>query len=158
MPKKYLFLLIAGVIILVAFAVAAISFRHPAMIKAAGSRPVSQVCFAKNCFSVELAITPMQQETGLMYRTSMDQNKGMLFVFPSQDMYSFWMKNTLIPLDMVWLDQNKNVVYIAANAPPCKTNICAVYTPTAKASYVIEINAGAAAKEGITVGSQATFK
>src|ERR1035437_263623 len=63
--------------------------------------PANSVCFKQNCFSVELAKTSAEQERGLMYRTELDKDKGMLFIFYNEGIYPFWMKNTLIPLDMI---------------------------------------------------------
>ncbi len=74
----------------------------------ASARPgsVDQVCFKNKCFVVELAQTIAEQSRGLMFRDHLDSNKGMLFVFDSSAIYNFWMKNTEIPLDIIWLDKN----------------------------------------------------
>src|SRR4030042_6719439 len=83
---------------------------------------ISQVCFGQECFQVELALTPEQQARGLMGRESLQG--GMLFVFQEEGVYPFWMKDTLIPLDMVWIGSNKTVVYIERNAMPCDSDPC----------------------------------
>jgi hypothetical protein len=98
------------------------------------------VCSDKKCFTVEIARTPAEQQKGLMNRQDMEENKGMLFVFPKTDLYNFWMKNTLIPLDMVWLDDSFTVVRILT-AQPCTQNPCMTYQPQVSAKYVLEINA-----------------
>jgi len=113
---------------------------------------VNSVCFGQNCFQVELAVTEAQRERGLMYRNELDKNKGMLFIFDKEDIYSFWMKNTLIPLDMVWIDSNSNVVFIGQNIQPCKSLICPSIIPLSKAKYVLEINAGLCEEIGLKVG------
>src|SRR4030042_2848822 len=66
----------------------------------------NQVCFKKHCFSVELAVTPEEREEGLMFRKNLDSDKGMLFIFEKEGKYGFWMKKTLIPLDIIWIDDN----------------------------------------------------
>ncbi len=117
----------------------------------------SQVCVQWNCFTVELARTSTEQELGLMNRTGMDEKKGMLFLFPKSDIYAFRMKNTLIPLDMVRIDDQNRVVYVVT-AQPCTTDPCAVYKPEIWARYVLEINAGIAAKYKIVEGTMMKFR
>lgn len=108
--------------------------------------------------TLEIAKTPQQRERGLMYRTSMPQNQGMIFLFDQPQMLSFWMKNTLIPLDMVFLNQNK-VVSIIENAPPCpkETLRCPSYNSGELADKVIELNAGIVKKIGIVRGTTLTI-
>ena len=117
----------------------------------------NQVCFGLQCFSVQLAETSAERERGLMYVKQLGKNNGMLFVFGKEDIYPFWMKNTLIPLDMIWMDSNYKVVYTAQNVQPCKTFICPTINPGAKAKYALEVNAGISEKNGIKVGSIASF-
>ena len=112
----------------------------------------NQICFGQNCFSIELAKTNAEREQGLMNRKELDKNSGMLFIFDSDSIYPFWMKNTLIPLDMIWLDDNSKVVFVAQNVQPCKTFICPITTPPVKAKYVLEINGGVSKILGIKVG------
>jgi len=112
-----------------------------------------RVCFKKNCVEVELAITPEERAKGLMFRTFLQKNHGMLFIFPDMDYHSFWMKNTFIPLDIIWLDANQKVVFIHENAKP----LSGIMTPPKKARYVLEINKGMAKKMGIRRGIQLEF-
>lgn len=108
-----------------------------------------------NEFMLEVADTPESRKTGLMNRTQMDQDKGMVFIFDNDGMYSFWMKNTLISLDILWLDSNYKIVYIAKNVPPCeetKTPKCPSYSPGVMARYVVELNAGVSDTGNIKVG------
>ena len=121
-------------------------------------RRENQVCFKDRCLSVELAVTRKEMERGLQRRASLDPRKGMLFIFPREGPYSFWMKDTLIPLDMIWLDESRKVVYIAHQVQPCRSDPCPSYTPSSKALYVLEINAGYAQKLDIHEGDEARFK
>jgi hypothetical protein len=109
-------------------------------------------------FEVELARTSAEQQTGLMNRESMPENHGMLFIFEENGPKTFWMKNTLIPLDMLFLDEDMAVVEIKANVPPCKADPCATYPSEKSAKYVLELNAGSAEKNGIQVGAKANLR
>ncbi|HKT43034.1 MAG TPA: DUF192 domain-containing protein [Rhodanobacteraceae bacterium] len=108
-------------------------------------------------FSVELATTPAEQEHGLMDRTAMPADHGMLFVFPDSQPRTFWMKNTLIPLDMLFFDASHHLVAIQANAQPCKVDPCQLYPSGTPARYVLELNAGTAAKLGARTGDVMTL-
>ncbi|TAN06935.1 MAG: DUF192 domain-containing protein [Rhodanobacteraceae bacterium] len=108
-------------------------------------------------FSVEIATTPAEQEHGLMDRTSMPADHGMLFVFPDSEPRTFWMKNTLIPLDMLFFDANRKLVAIQADAQPCKADPCALFPSDTPARYVLELNAGTAARLGARIGDVITF-
>lgn len=101
---------------------------------------------------VELATTPQEWETGLMNRTSLANDSGMLFVFDQQKPLYFWMKDTLIPLDMVFVSSAGVVVNIAHDAPPCKADPCPIYRSGAPALYVVEANGGYAEKIGLKIG------
>jgi uncharacterized membrane protein (UPF0127 family) len=92
-------------------------------------------------FSVEVADTPEERSVGLMYRTELCESCGMLFIFEHEDKYGFWMKNTLIPLDMVFIDSEFTVVDIL-RAEPCMEDPCPGYKPMGKALYVLEVNKG----------------
>lgn len=105
-------------------------------------------------YKVELAQTPEEQARGLMFRESLPEKTGMLFLFPDKGPHRFWMKNTMIPLDMIWMDEKGTVLFVSANTPPCVADPCPTYGPTdASASSVLEIAGGLAAKEKVTVGS-----
>lgn len=99
-----------------------------------------KVCIEDKCFVVEIARTSTEQQQGLMNREVMEADHGMIFIFAKSDMHNFWMKNTRIPLDMIWLDDQKNVVRVLT-AQPCTQDPCLVYRPEVLAKYVIEINA-----------------
>lgn len=114
----------------------------------------NKACINKNCFNVEIAETPEERSRGLMYRESLDEGSGMLFIFDQEKRHSFWMKNTLIPLDIIWLDKNTKVVYIKKNAQPCKKDPCQKYRPSQKAMYVLEVNP----QSNIEIGDKIIFK
>jgi uncharacterized membrane protein (UPF0127 family) len=103
-------------------------------------------------FSVEMATDEPARERGLMFRTKLAADHGMLFVFPQQYPQSFWMKNTLIPLDILYFDQDRKLVSMQLNVPPCKADPCATYPSDKPALYVLELAAGTAVKIGTRVG------
>ena len=107
--------------------------------------------------SIEIADDPSERETGLMYREMMPENQGMFFVFDSEVSLTFWMKNTLIPLDMVFLDSAKKVVHIARDVQPCQADPCPLTSSRSAAKYVIETNAGWTAKNGVSQGDRVEF-
>ncbi len=115
-----------------------------------------RVCSGDQCFIVELAKTSAEHQKGLMYRTSMDERNGMLFIFPTSKEYTFRMKNTLIPLDMIWIDDQFRVVKVLT-AQPCTADPCPIYNPWSSAKYVLEINAGMAAQHGIQEWTKMIF-
>jgi len=105
----------------------------------------------------EVADTEAKRRLGLMFRESLPQDRGMLFIFDQPDLYSFWMKNCRFPLDMIWLDQNKRIVSVTSNAPPCLSDPCPTYQPKGKALYVIEAVAGFANENGLLPGTEVKF-
>ena len=108
-------------------------------------------------FELEVARTPQQQEIGLMNRTSLADRRGMLFLFASPQPIRFWMKNTLIPLDMIFL-RNGKVIAIASAVPPCKTPSCPTYGANANVDRVIELRSGIAKEIGLKVGDRVKIK
>ena len=110
------------------------------------------ICHDQHCFTVEIADTPEERTKGLMFRELLEQDQGMLFVFDRPWTFKFWMKNTLIPLDMIRLDKSWRVVEIAS-ADPCISEPCPRYGGTQQASYVLEINKWLAKKHNIQLGS-----
>ena len=123
----------------------------------AHAQVLHQVCFKDYCFKVELADRAEDRQRGLQFRSSLGNDQGMLFVFPVAAKHAFWMKDTLIPLDIIWMDLDKRVVFIEANAKPCKTAPCASFVPSEDALYVLEINAGLATLNGLQIGDPVNF-
>lgn len=101
---------------------------------------------------VYLADDPRVRTRGLSNKTSLPEDEGMLFIFEESDTYSFWMKDMNFPIDMVWIDENKKVVFIKENATP--ESYPTLFTPTKSALYVLEVNAGYARELGLTVGTR----
>ena len=120
-------------------------------------RKTTQACFEDYCFDVELAIKPNEQKRGLMFREQLDPDKGMLFIFKEEKEHSFWMKNTLIPLDIIWINSNKEVIVISENTLPCKDDFCPIILPIEKSKYVLEINGGMAKKINLVAGDKIDF-
>lgn len=117
-----------------------------------------QVCINNECVNVELALTDQQHAQGLQYRDSLDRDKGMLFVFGQPVEVSFWMKNTLIPLDIIWIDESRKIIYIQKNAAPCFKEPCPSYGPQKPAQYVLEVNAGWSDAHRANIGDFAEFR
>ncbi|MBM3231991.1 DUF192 domain-containing protein [Candidatus Pacearchaeota archaeon] len=113
-----------------------------------------RVCIGNNCFNVEVVDNPQTREKGLMFRESLDLDNGMLFIFENEGNYSFWMKNTLIPLDMIWIDSSGRIIDIK-EADPCKFDPCTIYSHAGYAKYVLEINKGVSKNLGIEIGQLA---
>lgn len=103
---------------------------------------------------IEIADTDQKTMQGLMYRSSMPQNAGMLFLMPREDIQGFWMRNTYIPLDMIFVNSNKQIVTIHANTTPMNESS---YISTAPALYVVEVNAGYCNKNNIKEGDLIDF-
>ncbi len=109
-------------------------------------------------FKVEIADDTQEQALGLMYRDSMPDDQGMLFIFPNEAPRSFWMKNTRIPLDIMYFNKELKMVSLSADTPPCKISRCPSYPSIAPAMYVLELNAGKAAELGVGPGAVLTLK
>jgi uncharacterized protein len=105
-------------------------------------------------FVLEIADTPDLRGRGYMFRREVGANEGMIFVFDEPGPVSMWMKNTLVPLDMIWLDDEFHVLHLEAHVPPCKADPCPPYASMRKARYVLEVQGGAAAREGLKVGDR----
>ena len=108
-------------------------------------------------FLMDIAKTSKERKLGLMYKKSLDSNKGMIFIYNKEKKHPFWMKNTMIPLDIIWLNKSKQVVYISKNTQPCKQNDCLGIKPNRRAIYVLEINANLSDKLGLSIGDLIEF-
>jgi uncharacterized membrane protein (UPF0127 family) len=121
-----------------------------------GSTQLLEVCIEQTCFEAEIADSPKERAKGLMFREKLEEDKGMLFVYPEERTYNFWMKNTLIPLDIIWISADKRIVHIE-EAMPCEEEPCKIYSPEKEAQFILEIKGGMAEKKGIEIGDEAGF-
>jgi len=102
--------------------------------------------------NIEIADDSKEMAKGMMFREMLEENSGMLFVSGEEDNQIFWMKNTLIPLDMIFINKNMEIVDIK-NAVPCSEEPCELYKSSKPAKYVLEVNSGFTAKKGIRTGN-----
>lgn len=107
--------------------------------------------------NVEIVDTPQERSRGLMFREHLDQDSGMFFVFERQDILAFWMKNTLIPLDMLFIDENFEIVEIKKSVPPCFEEPCPNYPTKKPAKYVLEVNEGFVERNNIKVSDKILY-
>ncbi len=120
-------------------------YRTPKVIISASPKPVM--------FFVEIAKSGEEKAQGLMYRTSLPENRGMLFEFQGEEIRSFWMKNMLIPLDVIFAASDGRIVSIKTMLP-CQTDDCPAYSSDEPARYALEINAGLSKKYGLKPGDR----
>ncbi|HZP46590.1 MAG TPA: DUF192 domain-containing protein [Candidatus Binataceae bacterium] len=138
---------IASLALLLSLAVACCARGPEVTLSAPNGTPLATV-------SVEIADTPSARELGLMYRQHLDENAGMIFLFPDAQRLTFWMKNTVIPLDMIFADTNGRIVGIVENAEPFSERTVG---PDADAQYVLEVNGGFARRHHVAVGDLMKF-
>lgn len=105
-------------------------------------------------FNIEIAESEYETQTGLMYRESMEENQGMLFIFPDIAMHSFYMKNTQFPLDIIYIDENLKIASFQKDAKPYNESGLSSKVPV---KYVFEINAGLSEKLGLEIGDVVSF-
>ena len=105
----------------------------------------------------ELAVTEEERARGLMFRERIESDQGMLFVFEVEGIHAFWMKNTLVPLDIIWLGRDRRIIHVASDVPPCRADPCPSYGPDAPAAFVLELRAGEARARGLEPGDRLEF-
>jgi uncharacterized membrane protein (UPF0127 family) len=109
-------------------------------------------------FEVEIADDNEERARGLMFREYLAESSGMLFIHDQQSMQAYWMKNTKIPLDILYFDKNRKLVSQQRDVPPCSLGSrCPPYPSNAPALYVLELNAGQAARLGLKDGAEISF-
>ena len=106
---------------------------------------------------VEIANTQEKQMKGLSGRKALDKNEAMLFIFEKNGIYPFWMKGMLFPLDIIWLNQNKEIIFISESNQPCRDSFCQSINPGIEALYVLEVNADIARKLNLEKGDMLDF-
>jgi len=115
------------------------------------------VTLREQTFTVEVADNDAERARGLMFRDQMDAQAGMLFLFDFQGLQAFWMKNTRIPLDILYFDEGWILVGWSLNTPPCSLgDRCPSYPSGAPARYVLELNAGTSERIGVRLGDKLT--
>jgi uncharacterized membrane protein (UPF0127 family) len=109
---------------------------------------------------VEIADTMKKRAEGLMYRQHLAKDRGMLFTFDQAQPWVFWMKNTKIPLDIIWMNEKKQIIHIARNVPICTRTDdgCPQYQPNDPAMYVLELGGGEAERLKLEKGTKLQFK
>jgi uncharacterized membrane protein (UPF0127 family) len=109
-------------------------------------------------YVIEVADDDAERARGLMYRDAMEANRGMLFIHDAEEPQAYWMKNTRIPLDILYFDDNRKLVSQQRDVPPCSLGDgCPSYPSDAPARYVLELNAGEADRMQLQDGAQLTF-
>ena len=91
-----------------------------------------QVCFKDHCFEVRVAADQTSHFRGLQGQTHLGEKEGMIFIFPESHPYPFWMKDTRIPLDIIWLDFTQRIVHVEKNVPPCQADPCLIMSRAKK--------------------------
>jgi uncharacterized membrane protein (UPF0127 family) len=109
------------------------------------------VCFDNSCVEVELAETREQMETGLMNRINLSDNIGMIFIFDKERVPKLWMKNMLIYLDVIWIDDKGVIVSIDKNVAPCNEH-CQPFGPGSYPKFALEVNGGYVDRYNINIG------
>jgi hypothetical protein len=142
-------ILIVGVVLILVGLIASFAVTH--------FKPTTQVRIGSGIYSLWLADTDTARFQGLSNIEKIHLNGGLLMAFDSDRAHGIWMKDMNFPLDLIWLDSNKKVVYIVKNAPP-ESPARTVYTPKEPALYVLELPAGSVQKAGIKTGDTAAFK
>lgn len=105
--------------------------------------------------TLEIADNSYLHSVGLSGRDSLQENHGMIFIYDDElEELSFWMKNTLIPLDIIFLNKDLEIVHIFENVPICEEDPCPQYTSEKKAQYVVELNAGWVEENGVKIGDE----
>ena len=122
---------------------------------------LSQVTFPNG---VKINAETMRSEAellrGLMFRESLPAGRGMLFIHPKENTFRYWMYQTKIPLDLIWMDHDRRIVEMSLDTPPCTSSsatACPNYGGNFKSKYVLEVNAGVARKNGLKTGDTLDF-
>jgi len=108
-------------------------------------------------FSVKLAQTGKERSEGLMWVEELPENEGLLFIYEQEGYRSFWMKNTLIPLDIVFIDDVNRIVDVIHEVQPCEQEHCPTYRSAKQAKYVLEINGGISKTHEFKIGDLVEF-
>ena len=122
------------------------------------NRKFVQVFFpAGQVVTAELAVSDSERALGLMFRETMNLDQGMLFIFEAEARHSFWMKNMVMSIDILWLNRAKQIVHIEERVPPCKEDPCPSYAAGVPALYVLELKAGSVSEFGLKLSDKINF-
>ncbi|HLO66105.1 MAG TPA: DUF192 domain-containing protein [Holophaga sp.] len=127
------------------------------LLAATGTPDGGSVVVKGQTFLAEVAATPREQERGLMYRSSLQPDHCMIFIYPEEGYHSIWMKNCLISLDVAWVKEDGTVVETAERVPPCSPmmgNDCPAYGGTKPARHFVEFPAGTFKRLGLKTGDR----
>ena len=116
------------------------------------------VCIRGVCFDAEIAVTAEERARGLMHRHELSKDRGMFFVFPEEGVHRFWMKNTRIELDIIFIGADLRVVSISPRAQPCRKDPCEHYSPSGNVAYALEIAGGLADTYGFAAGDRVELR
>lgn len=109
-------------------------------------------------YRVEIAATDEERARGLMFRDELAPGTGMLFIHEREEPQAYWMKNTRIPLDILYFGADRRLISQQRNVPPCTTTVrCPSYPSDGPALYVLELNAGEASRLGLEAGAELGF-
>ncbi len=111
----------------------------------------ARVVIQGKVLELEVARTPEQISSGLMFREELPADRGMLFIYEPARAVRFWMRNVFLPLDMIFLREGE-IIHIARSVPPCRGMVCPAYGPDAPVDRVIELRGGRAEELGLAVG------
>ena len=121
-----------------------------------------KACFnqetTNNCFDIAIEKDDLGRNTGLMFNKGIRNDQGMLFVFEGEGEHGMWMKNMIIPLDMMWINSEGIIVFTAHDIEPCSKDFCPTITNDVDAKYVLEMNAGILSQKEIKVGDKVTIR
>ena len=122
---------------------------------------LTQVTFPNGVkINAETMRSDVELMRGLMFRESLPPDRGMLFIHPAESTFHYWMYQTKIPLDMIWMDHDRRIVEMSLDTPPCRSSSaadCPNYGGNFKSKYVLEVNAGIARKNGLKTGDTLDF-
>jgi len=144
------------VVIILLLVLAVVAYAYFFLTKS--SAKFTTVKIGNRSINAEIADTVVKKMNGLMFRKSLGEIDGMLFVFDEHNYPGIWMMNMSFPIDIIWINSSKEVVYIQKDAQPCSVTSCPTYKPSEAAMFVLEVNAGFCDKHNIKVGSKAEFR
>ena len=121
------------------------------------SNNIRRVCLKDYCVRAEVVDDDASRERGLMFRHRLGQGQGMLFIFEKDGLYSIWMKNMFLPLDIIWISEDRKIVYFTENVQPCSSDPCPVFTSLDPARYVLEVNSGFIRSHRLRTGDSLKF-